>query len=568
MKRKHIERVGAVMTTLCLSMGIMAEKFVRVNQIGYDVDMPKVATVSSLDATYFEIKDAKTGESVYRGNMSPSRYWEQSREKVQKADFSDFKKQGNYYMQVGDDLSYTFQIGEKKELFTELASSVIRAFYYWRASTAIEPPYSMFRGTDYSRQMAHPDTMVFIHRTAASEARRTESVVSSPGGWYDAGDYNKYVVNAGITLHQMMMSYEMFPAYYQSLSLNIPRTSDLSCDFLCEMKWEYDWLFTMQDPADGGVYHKVTTLDFCDFIMPEKDNGDRYMAAKSTAATLDFAAVMAMCARVFQKEDPNYAKKALNAAEKAWKWAEKHPNEVYYNPEDILTGAYGDNELSDEFFWAASELFITTKEKKYYEKLNFFQRFDSPEWRIVNTLGLLSLRLHSNELPNFVDKTQIDNKMKGVAISMLNSFKHSAGRVAINQYSWGSNGVIASNGALLGFAYYLYKDPSYREAMVANFDYLLGSNPTDYCFITCYGKKYPRHLHDRRTYSDNIIEPIPGYLCGGSTASQTSDCGRTNYPSVAPARCYLDNICSYTTNEVAINWNAPLVLLVAMVMNL
>ena len=80
------------------------------------------------------------------------------------------------------------------------------------------------------------------------------------------------------------------------------------------MKWEYDWLFTMQDPNDGGVYHKLTTLRFCSFIMPDKDDADRYMVEKSTAAALDFAAEMAMCARVFRDKDSAYADKALKAA--------------------------------------------------------------------------------------------------------------------------------------------------------------------------------------------------------------------------------------------------------------
>jgi len=545
---------------------LCAQKFVRVNQIGYSSSLPKVAVAANLDASSYEIKDAKTNAVVYRGDIEQGKYWTLSREVIQKIDFSSFDKEGLFYIQVGTEMSYPFLI-QKEDVYRELSQGVARAFYYWRSSIAMEAPYSLFRGVNYSRKIGHPDTLVYIHKTAASENRHVESVIRSPKGWYDAGDYNKYVVNAGITMHLMMMAYELFPEYYKKLGLNIPESDGVFPDLYHELKWEADWLLTMQDPYDGGVYHKLTTLRFSGFVQPSDDTADRYVVYKSTAATLDFAAVMAMYSRVFKEIDPAYCEKTLAAAKYAWQWAEKHSSVLYYNPEDVRTGSYSDDDLSDEFFWAASELLIATGEQLYYKKLDFIQKFDSPTWRKVNTLGLFSMRLHLDELPSFVDKRLIDQKFKSLAQSIYNQFKFSPGRLALKKFEWGSNGDIAINGVVLGLAYQFYKSDDYLHAMMGNFDYLMGCNPTDYCFVTCFGSKYPKHIHDRRSFSDNIVEPIPGYLCGGANPNQVSDCGQLNYPSLSPARCYLDDDCSYSTNEIAINWNAPLVFLVAMMEN-
>ena len=558
-----------LISMLIVAQVAVAESFVRVNQLGYAVGMPKVATVANLDAPFFELKDAKSNDVVYKGNLGKSVFWNYSRETIQSADFSDFNQKGTYYLEVNDEKSFPFTIGDRDSLYSDLMKSVVRAFYYWRASTPIEKPYSVFRGMNFSRKAGHPDTLVYIHKTAASEQRRAMSTVSSPGGWYDAGDFGKYVVNAGITLHQLITSYELYPEFYKKLSLNIPRKDkSLSCDFLEELKWEYDWLFTMQDPNDGGVYHKLTTLVFCDYIMPDADDMDRFMMAKSTAAALDYVAEMAMGARIFKTEKPEYAKKMLKAAERAWQWAMANPAVYFNNPEDVFTGSYGDGNLTDELFWAATEMFITTGEKQYFDKLDFFQKFDTPTWSNVNTLGLITLMAHKDELPNYVDVNKIDAKFRGVVISLYNCFKFSPGRVALKFFSWGGNGDVASNGAILGLAYKLYKDENFKEAMFANFDYLLGANATEYSFVSGFGKKYPMHLHDRRCMADGIDEPIPGYLAGGPNDNEMADCGKMNYPSAAPARCYLDDVCSYSTNEVALNWNAPLVLLVSMIENI
>ncbi len=87
-------------------------------------------------------------------------------------------------------------------------------------------------------------------------------------------------------------------------------------------------------------------------------------------------------------------------------------------------------------------------------------------------------------------------------------------------------------------------------------DYILGRNPTGYSFVTGFGEKTPLHPHHRISQSDTVAAPVPGMLVGGPHAWQQDKC---HYKSNEPTKSYSDSWCSYSTNEIAINWNAPLV---------
>lgn len=117
-------------------------------------------------------------------------------------------------------------------------------------------------------------------------------------------------------------------------------------------------MLDMQDPNDGGVYHKLTGLNFSGTVMPADYDLQRYVVAKSTAAALDFAAVMATASRIFR---PLRLKNPVivplyQPLQKAYTWAENNPTAYFTNPPDVSTGEYGDGNVQDEFQWAAAEL--------------------------------------------------------------------------------------------------------------------------------------------------------------------------------------------------------------------
>lgn len=553
---------GAVFAQVAL-----AQNFIHVNQVGYCVDGRKVAMLSDLEADEFLIRSAETDAIVYDADAPVGRRWSASGETVQFVDFSDFRRKGKFYIQTGGERSHTFIVSDST-VYDSLAFWSQKAFYLWRASSEIKSEYATFKGVDYSRPMGHPDTMVFLHREVSSENRHAESVLSSPKGWYDS-DFSKYVVTAAFSAHSLMAAYEMFPEHFKKQCMNIPESGDSLPDILNELKWELDWLLTMQEPFDGSVYFKVSTLRFSDLMMPHKDEADRFMIGRSTSAALDFAAVTAMASRVFKPYDDitgGYSKTLLKASLRAWNWAEKNPNVLFVNPKDVTTGDFVDDDMKDEVFWAASELLITTGERRFFDKLDFFSKFSSPAWNNVNGLGLLSLIVNLESLPKFVEKDQLRRKFKSLTDVVYKQYYHSAGKIPLKKFDWGSNGTIAMNGVLLGVAGDRLGEESYKDGAQACLDYLLGRNSTDYCFVTGFGSKSPMNLHDRRSYSDGIETPVPGCLVGGPNPNQVMDCGKSNYPSlVYPARMYLDESCSYSTNEVAINWNAPFVWLVNLV---
>ena len=134
--------------------------------------------------------------------------------------------------------------------------------------------------------------------------RPAGTIISTPYGWYDAGDYNKYIVNSGISTFTLLSAYETYPSYFDTLELNIPESGNGIPDILDEALWNIRWMMTMQDTTDGGVYNKTTEASFSSFVMPAQVTTTRYVAAKGTAATLDFAAIMAMTARIYKNYLP------------------------------------------------------------------------------------------------------------------------------------------------------------------------------------------------------------------------------------------------------------------------
>ncbi|HCD52991.1 MAG TPA: cellulase, partial [Balneolaceae bacterium] len=125
---------------------------------------------------------------------------------------------------------------------------------------------------------------VMVHAAAATGSRPEGTIISSPKGWYDAGDYNKYVVNSGISTYTLLFAYEQFPEFFKNQDLNIPESKNDLPDILDEALWNLEWLLTMQD-EDGGVYHKLTTANFEGMVMPHEATNQRYVVMKNTGAT-------------------------------------------------------------------------------------------------------------------------------------------------------------------------------------------------------------------------------------------------------------------------------------------
>lgn len=153
------------------------------------------------------------------------------------------------------------------------------------------------------------------------------------------------MVNSGISTYTLLLAYSHFADFYKDRSGQIPESFDQVPDILNEISWNLDWLQAMQDPDDGGVYHKLTTLNFSSNVMPVNAIEQRYVMQKSTAAALNYSAVMAFASQVYADYAGAYPGKSdeyRQAALAAWQWAKSNPAQIYQQPEDVKTGAYGE----------------------------------------------------------------------------------------------------------------------------------------------------------------------------------------------------------------------------------
>ncbi|HEY0780130.1 MAG TPA: glycoside hydrolase family 9 protein, partial [Gemmatirosa sp.] len=340
---------------------------IHVNQVGFDPREPKAAVVVGDGGTgAFAVVTADRGDTVFAGTLAAARTWTPSNEVARLAEFGAVVRPGRYVLTVaGVGTSDPFTV--RPAAAREVARAAIKAFYFQRASTDLPAQYA----GRWARAAGHPDTAVLVHSSAIGPTRTAGEHISSPRGWYDAGDYNKYVVNSGISTYTLFAIADHYPAYAAALDTHIPESGNGLPDVLNEALWNLGWMRTMQDPADGGVYHKLTNAVFDPFVMPAAATTPRYVVQKSTAAALDFAATAAHAALVlrrFPAAPAGLADSLVREALAAWTWARRHPDATYdqdrmnaqFAPR-VLTGTYGDGDVRDEFRWAASELYVVTR---------------------------------------------------------------------------------------------------------------------------------------------------------------------------------------------------------------
>lgn len=513
-----------------------------INQVGYRTGDTKEFALVDGSGTV-EIVDG-SGTTVLTATPSAASNWAPSGQSVQLVDFSDLKTPGTYSIKVGGQVVRNdLKIADSP--FEDVTKASLKWYYYQRASMALEETYA----GQWKRAAGHTNETAQLHKSAGSGS------LQSSKGWYDAGDYGRYIVNSGITTYTLLSLYEHFPDYFKTLKWNIPADGNLP-DLLAEIKYNLDWMLTMQ-ASDGAVYHKLTTLQFPGDVMPNKDTEQLYVIGKGTAATFDFAAVMAVAARVYRPFDASYADKCLEAAKKAYAWGAQNPNVKFNNPSDVGTGSYADGSLGDEKDFAGTELFVTTGDASYKTS---GASHNLPGWADVSGLATYGKATHATEFGN------VAQVAKDTLLSVANDFeaRSTTGFGVVmgdNDFYWGSNSVAGNQGVWLLHAYYLTGDKKYYVAATKVLDYLLGKNPLDMSFLTGYGTKSPMMPHHRPSTADGVKDPVPGMIVGGpqpggeDIGSQTWEC--KDYRTGKPATSYTDNRCSYATNEVAINWNAP-----------
>lgn len=544
---------------------------IKVDQAGYLPDLPKLAMVAAqngvrVNAKTFLVRRTRDDSVAFQGALPAPVHDADSGDDIQIADLSGLKEPGKFYLDVpGVGRSWDFAVGP--DVFRRVYYLAMRGFYVQRCGTAVDLG-AEFPG--YKHAACH--LVGAYHPSSGKDGPHV-----STHGWHDAGDYGRYVVNSGISTGTLLWTWELYGPEIDKISLHLPDSGNRIPDILNEIRWNLDWMLTMQD-ADGGVWQKQTSTRFCAFIMPEDDKmvseviGTGDAPFKSSCATADFAAVMAIAARDYREFDATFADRCLRAAEGAWKWVDAHPNVAFGNPPGVTTGSYADPNCGDEMLWAAAELSRTTGEKAYSgyflahyrDYLHTIRPVGPPSWSMVAPLALWTYVLGSGsdaEAVNAIRQRSIDAANQIVARASTNGYRIA---LATSDYIWGSNGVVANYSMQLLIADRFRANPKYVATAIDNLHYLLGRNTFSLSWVTQVGEHAFEHPHHRLSAADGLALPWPGLMAGGPNRGRQDSAMKKLVPAdVLPARAYVDVTEAYSCNEVAINWNAPLVFVLA-----
>lgn len=589
---------------------------IAVNEVGYFPAAQKIASVDSKSTSPIAWRLLNSaGTVVDSGTTTVKGKDAASGDNIHLIDFSNYQTEGKGYKLEVDssavdsskhdsNQSMSFAIGT--DLYTKMKYEAIKYFYHNRSGIPITMPYaddaSLVRGA------GHPnDTMPNFPDTWYTKETGANYNVDITGGWYDAGDHGKYVVNGGISTWTMQNQYEralyidkdVSKAPFADGTMNIPESGNGNPDIMDESRYNLEALLKMQIP-DGtnkyaGMAHHKAHDEFWTAlaIKPEDDPQRRFVQPPSTAATLNLAAIAAQGSRMWKTQDSAFSTKCLTAAEKAWDAAVANPTVFAPLTGGTGGGAYGDDKVTDEFYWAACELYATTGKAKYLDYLKSSQYYlQMPttltggedkglsgvfDWGNVQGLGTITLAT----VPNNLDAAEIqkakDNIMAAADILIANEESEGYGTPmktttingVENAYPWGSNSFVANQIIVMSYANDFAKqkgvdNSKYINGAARGMNYLLGNNPMLQSYVTGYGENPLENPHHRfwSYQADNNFPKAPAGCMSGGPNSGLEDPwvkgSGWHVGDMAPEKCFMDNIESWATNEITINWNAPM----------
>lgn len=587
-------RPPTILLALPMIVGAAEPTSVRLNQLGVLPDGRKIAVAAhpSPVPLDWQLTD-RNGRAMASGKTRRFGADPFSGEHVHRVDFSAFDHPGDgYTLTVGKAASRPFAISPL--LYSRLPHDALAFFYHQRSGTAIE---AGLVGERWARPKAHARDVATCITGTDSKGNAWPGCsysLDATGGWYDAGDHGKYVVNGGIALWTLVNLHELLAERRSPLfadgSAKIPEAGNGVSDLLDEARWQVEFMLRMQAPAgsrqklpvgvrdsrpgltftevdtSGMAHHKIADEKWTMLPMPpDKDPERRVLFPPSTAATLNLAATAAQCARAWRGIDPALAKRCLTAARSAWAAARRNP-EIYAIADFTGSGGYGDSELSDEFYWAAAELLATTGEAQFRAAVEQSPHFGTvagePGWPSVAPLGTITLAIH----PKALGKPASDRLRTAIAAAadrFLAERDRTGYAVPLTRWTWGSTSNLLNRAMLMALASDWTGERRYRDGVIDSMDFILGRNPLDRSFVSGYGARpmvNPHHRFWAHSLDPALPPPPPGVLSGGPNDQAMADEVAAKMKGrCAPQACWADDIHAYALNEVAINWNAPLV---------
>ncbi|ESQ75965.1 glycoside hydrolase family 9 protein [Asticcacaulis sp. AC402] len=567
-------RAAALVVGLSLLAGpVMAQDdgpptpFITVDQFGYLPDARKIAVIrdpeTGFDAEWdftpgavYQVIDTASGAVVHEGKPAP---WNSgavdpsSGDRAWHFDFSPVTAPGKYLIrdkQAAYD-SHSFEISSS--VYRPVLVAATRVFYYQRAGLA---KVARFAGDGWADGASHTQDARARLYSAKNDAT-TERDLS--GGWYDAGDYNKYTSWTADYVVGLLAAYAENPAVWTD-DFNIPESGNGVPDLLDEVKYGTDWLTRMQNP-DGGV---LSIVALSHASPPSAATGPSLYGPATTSASYGTAAAFARAAKVYGG-DPRFASYAADLkqrAVKAWAWARANPKATFYNNDarDNSEGVGAGQQETDDHsramkaLAAAIYLFDLTGEAVYrdyvdahYRDAQLFAHAINLDFRYTEHAPLLDYAMAPGATPKVA---------RDIRDAWVSGFEGGVGWASqgvdpynayVTAYTWGSSATKGNHGSLFGdLARYGLSDhpvQQSRDAAAGYLHYLHGVNPLGKVYLSNMGALGAENSVDRFYHSwfapgtswDSVKEskygPAPGFVVGGANPSYGWD---SRCPGVSP----------------------------------
>ncbi|MEY2953308.1 MAG: hypothetical protein RLZZ401_1395, partial [Pseudomonadota bacterium] len=550
---------------------IMDKTALMVDQLGYGLKWDKLAYRVFRDGRpqgqtggSAVLLDAVSRQSVLTVKLSPVGQDAQTLDWIQSIDFSAWQRPGSYVLQVDNQTTETFAIGDR--VFAGATRTLLRSYYLQRCGVALHDAR-----TGIQHAACHLEDGRLAHN---DDVNAKNFRVDAAGGWHDAGDYGKYISTAAVSIARILNAFERAPTHFLDDDLGIPESHNGQPDLLDEMRVGLDWMLTMQR-VDGAVYRKIGGTQWPHDQTPDQDNAQRFVYGVSTTDTAKASAAWALAARVYQNRQPRQAAVYLQAARRAWSWLETaEVNRFdYQEGDDSGSGPYRQNDTDaepslgydwDDKLWAATELYLTTGEAQWLavaQKLIPAAPLNIFEWKDPSSLALSYFLWHPALQDQFALVASVRARFLQRAKHILQDVALSGYRIANKRFIWGSNKMTLEEGILLCHAHEVNHDPKFLAAARDQLHYIFGRNHFGKSFVSGVGSNPVNSVN--HLYATAARIKIPGLLVGGPNEQEQSNIA----PKSLGPRSWIDDARSYATNEYAIDYNASLIGLIGALNN-
>ena len=546
-------------------------KYIVVDQFGYLPFSKKVAVIrdpqTGFDAsesftpgTQYALIDKATGNAVF---TAAAIAWKSgatdisSGDKVWWFDFSTTTTAGTYYVLDVEKNLRSFEFEISFAIYNGLLRHAVRTFFYQRVGFAKDAKYVSAAWADGA---SHLGPLQDKNARPYNEINNAAKEVDVSGGWFDAGDYNKYTNWTANYVVDFMRAYLEAPDVWKD-DYNIAESGNGIPDLLDEAKWGIDHLLKMQKD-DGSV---LSIVGLSHASPPSSATGQSLYGLVSTSATLNTAGAFALASKVYRGLGATaYADLLKERAINAWDWAAANPAVIFKN-NDAASGTSGlgaGQQETDDYgrlmakVEAACFLFEITGETKYrdfidanYASVHLMTWNWASMYEVSNQEAILYYASLPGATPAIANqiKTAYKNALNTADHFLAHSGKTDPYLAHINQYGWGSNSLKALQGLiftdLIIYEVDASKNDEALQAAETFIHYIHGVNPLNLVYLSnmygyggdnCANEFYHTWFANGSPLWDRVgtstYGPAPGFVTGGPNPSY-------NWDSCCPTGC-------------------------------